>query len=156
VQLDPTPPSSSQLFVYGTLMAPQVMQTLVGRLPRSFPARLASPSSSILSNNSTTTATTNDDDTNNSSYYYSRHRVKAQVFPALVVTTTRMSNRSIDSPTTTNSASPSTTAISGILYQDFAANEWKILDWFEDQEYQRINVIVETTLSSSRKSTSDL
>ena len=54
----PTVASTRSLFVYGTLMAPQVMQTLVGRLPVCRPATLPG---------------------------YSRHPVVNCVFPGIIV-----------------------------------------------------------------------
>jgi hypothetical protein len=138
-------------------MAPQVMQTLVGRLPLSCPARLVSPSfSPSLSNptndNNNNNSTSNDNDTNNNIYknyyYYSRHSVKSHVFPALIA-------RPATTTTTTESSSSSkTTIINGILYQDLTPNEWKILDWFEDKEYKRIQVIVDETLTTSSTNSS--
>jgi gamma-glutamylcyclotransferase (GGCT)/AIG2-like uncharacterized protein YtfP len=55
-----TMPSSSTLFVYGTLMAPEVMRAVVGRLPPSSPATLVG---------------------------YVRHPVRHQVYPGLIRTT---------------------------------------------------------------------
>lgn len=86
------------LFVYGTLMAPEVMQSLVGRLP---PLQAA-----VL-------------------HGYTRHPVVGFCFPGIIK----------------SSSSPSST-VAGLLYTDLTDYELEIMDWFEDVEYTRTNVVV--------------
>ncbi|CAB9501483.1 AIG2-like protein [Seminavis robusta] len=107
----PRPFSSAQaatalpnsVFVYGSLLSPQVVEVLLGRIPKSIPApcRL---------------------------YGYSRHPVKDQVYPAIIP-----------------ASSTSTSLVDGMIWCDLSDREKSLLDWFEDDEYQRTSVVVETS-----------
>jgi hypothetical protein len=78
-------------------MAPQVVKTLIGRLPSLSGARLQG---------------------------YTRHPVKGQGFPGLIP------------------VSSSQRYTNGILYTDLTDPELKKMDWFEDVEYRRSDIIV--------------
>lgn len=86
-------------------MAPEVMQTLLGRLPSGRPAILAG---------------------------HIRHPVRKQVYPGMI-------------PTTVGTASDqhaTKTSTRGILYTGLTPPEMKRLDWFEDVDYSRRQVVV--------------
>lgn len=90
-------PLRNSLFVYGTLMAPQVIETILGRLPPHCVATIPN---------------------------YKRHPVRNHVYPGMI---------------------PQTGASTqGILYHGLTAKEISRLDWFEDVEYTRRQVSVET------------
>jgi gamma-glutamylcyclotransferase (GGCT)/AIG2-like uncharacterized protein YtfP len=126
----PSPVTSSttqSLFVYGTLMAPAVTQTLLRRLPVHCPAILQPlPALPLQAGGSGGGGGAG-------SYSFRRHPVKSQVFPGLVLV------RDSDSQTaaaTTTAAAP--VPIHGMLYSDLTPTEMKVLDWFEDEdEYTR-------------------
>eukprot|EP00879_Flechtneria_rotunda_P018383 GHRR01019282.1.p2 GENE.GHRR01019282.1~~GHRR01019282.1.p2 ORF type:complete len:151 (+),score=38.02 GHRR01019282.1:107-559(+) len=81
-------------FVYGTLMAPEVLKLLIKRVPPSRPALL---------------------------HGYVRHRVKGQVFPAILP------------------ASPQST-VAGKVLLELTPKELHILDVYESEEYYRQTV----------------
>ena len=87
---------TKSLFVYGTLVAPQVIETLMGRVPACREARLTG---------------------------YSRHPVRQQMYPGLIV-------------------ADSSSSCLGVLYTDLTPPELKRLDWFEDVDYARREVSV--------------
>lgn len=93
------------LFVYGTLMAPEVMQCLVGRVPPCTPAVLRG---------------------------YTRHPVVGFCFPGIIRAAADNGARSV---------------VRGLLYTDLTRDELALMDWFEDKEYTRTNVEVETSLT---------
>jgi len=90
------PASTRSIFVYGTLMAPEVVTTLLRRQPQATKACVEG---------------------------YIRHPVINHVFPGLI-------------------ACSQSHKMTGILYQELSPQELKILDWFEDEEYTRIDVTV--------------
>lgn len=92
------------LFVYGTLMAPEVMQCLVGRVPPCTPAVL---------------------------HGYTRHPVVGFCFPGIIT------------------AAEGKSVVHGLLYTDLTRDELALMDWFEDEEYTRTNVVVETTATTT-------
>jgi gamma-glutamylcyclotransferase (GGCT)/AIG2-like uncharacterized protein YtfP len=103
-----TTPATRSIFVYGTLTAPEVLHTLVGRLPPGTPARLPG---------------------------YTRHPVVGHVYPGIVPTTTRTL------ASTVVSVRPES-VVPGILYSQLTASQLQILDWFEDRDYTRTDVVV--------------
>lgn len=88
------------VFCYGTLLAPEVIQTLIGRVPPSTPAVLLGS--------------------------FRRHPVKNFVFPGLVRASKGDAQR-----------------VQGILYRDLSVNEMERLDFFEGDEYEKIECEVE-------------
>lgn len=104
------------LFVYGTLMAPEVMQLLIGRTPAGRSVRLVA--------------------TNDANCYYRRHPVHRHVFPGLI---RRAGTTGMAEP-------PPKTAVDGILYRDLTKTEMKRLDWFEGEEYKKEQCTVESEI----------
>jgi Gamma-glutamyl cyclotransferase, AIG2-like len=124
------------LFVYGTLMAPEVVQTLIGRLPKQQPARL---------------------------FGYRRHPVKSHVFPGLIAVAPTSaglaaavtddsnansgSNSKISSScngidsfpvaSTTEKYGGTTAVTEGILYSGLTEEEMERFDFFEGSGYTK-------------------
>lgn len=107
-------------FVYGTLMSPEVLQTLLGRVP-------AMIQPAFLPN-------------------HTRHPVRDQVFPGVIPSSTSStSSVSTDHQSQdygNNDEFCSDGGVKGILLRGLTQEEMKVLDWFEDEEYQRRNVLV--------------
>ena len=101
----------TNVFCYGTLMAPEVVQTLIGRFQ---PVLTSVESVPILCKLDG----------------FRRHPVIAGVFPAIIPNT--------DS------------CVEGILLQQVSQREMRILDWFEDEDYDRRLVSVQTTTDNIR------
>ncbi|WIA13284.1 hypothetical protein OEZ85_006869 [Tetradesmus obliquus] len=85
---------SGTAFVYGTLMAPEVLKLLIKRVPESRAATLKG---------------------------YARYRVKGQVFPAII-------------PSTSESK------VKGMVLMELSRSELHILDVYESEEYYRATV----------------
>ncbi|CAM9662340.1 unnamed protein product [Choristocarpus tenellus] len=94
-------PSSKTLFVYGSLMQPEVLQVLLGRVPPT--------NKGIL-------------------HGYHRYRIKEQVYPAIF-------------PCEGSS-------VEGLLLPGLSPREQYILDLFEDEDYQKVDVDVRLCTSS--------
>lgn len=94
-------PLRNSLFVYGTLMAPRVIEILLGRVP---------PNGAAVLRN------------------YIRHPVRNHVYPGMI-------------------PHPAGASTRGILYYGLTTTEIARLDWFEDVEYTRRQVSVETDLN---------
>jgi len=109
---------ANSVFVYGSLMAPPVVQELVGRLPPSIPhpVRL---------------------------WGHSRHPVKNQAFPAVIPAATANSNQQQGS------------FVDGMIWCELSDWEMKVLDFFEDVEYQRTKVQVEPLSQQQQSSSSE-
>lgn len=84
------------LFVYGTLMAPEVLNALLHRVP--------SKRSAVLQG-------------------HSRYTVKDYSFPAIV-------------------CDDDSAAVEGMLLEDLSEREMKALDFYEDEAYERLDVMV--------------
>ena len=107
--------SFTSLFVYGTLMAPQVMEALLGRLPSNRHAVLSG---------------------------HIRHPVRGQAFPGMIPASNPASSA-------TKTTAAATTTTQGILYIGLTPSEMKRLDWFEDVDYTRRQVVVSILESST-------
>jgi hypothetical protein len=109
---------ASSCFVYGTLMSPDVLQVLLGRIPNLIP-------NAILPN-------------------HSRHPVIGRVYPGVIPTSTpRPSSSSASSSSSLGASSPtSSDTVKGLLIVDITPLEMKILDWFESDDYTRSTVQV--------------
>ena len=107
---------SSQLqkcFVYGTLMAPEVLEELIGRVPSmQIPAFLPNK--------------------------YRRHPVKDFVFPGAIPS---IKNDKKDK-TNVQEFQVSNDTVRGALLFDLSPSEMKVFDWFEDVDYTRTLVPV--------------
>lgn len=103
-------PSNHCCFVYGTLMSQHVQQTLLGRVPNK-------KSKAFLPKN------------------YSRHPVKGQVYPGVIRT-----DQSVPIRSNLNLAELEDHSVNGMILMDLDDNDMKILDWFEDVEYERVIV----------------
>ena len=112
---------ASSCFVYGTLMSPDVLQVLLGRIPNLIP-------NAILPN-------------------HSRHPVIGRVYPGVIPTSTpRPSSSSASSSSSLGaSTSSSSDTVKGLLIVDITPLEMKILDWFESDDYTRsiVQVLVQ-------------
>jgi Gamma-glutamyl cyclotransferase, AIG2-like len=126
-----TPIQSSSplpLFVYGTLMAPAVIETLISRQVFGRPAQLPATSKS------TAVATTKSDNIDSSDdYQYSRHPVNGQVYPGLVNWTTTQA--SLERPQ--QYAKHGQNFIVGRLYCDLTEDDMQRLDFFEGDQYSK-------------------
>jgi Gamma-glutamyl cyclotransferase, AIG2-like len=131
----PLPIASSSplpLFVYGTLMAPAVVETLIQRPIQGRPANLISSSKKR----------SRDDQ----EYEYSRHPVLDQAYPGLVNWTTQPSfvkRSSIDN------GAGHTSLIRGLLYSDLTDEEMEQLDFFEGDQYGKELCYVQLVAGSS-------
>ena len=104
--------ASSNCFVYGTLMSPEVLQTLIGRVPQmESPAYLPQG--------------------------YTRHPVIGQVYPGVI----RDCNIEQSSPLLIWTEIQNT-CTEGILLRNLNPTEMQIFDWFEDLDYTKTNVPV--------------
>lgn len=116
-------PSVQQLplFVYGTLMAPIVMETLIGRRVQGQKVKLLP---SWVSSESGTN--------NKQPYDYSRHPVRGVVYPGLVhwKTDDIVQQQQHQKPSLTSS-------VTGLLYSNLSDTELSILDQFEGNQYVR-------------------
>lgn len=90
---------NNKLFVYGSLMAPEVVQTLLRRMP----SKIQDPAFI---------------------HGFTRHPVRGCAFPGLV-----------------RSLTPSS-RVEGLLFEDLTVKDMEILDWFEDEAYEKIVVDV--------------
>ncbi len=100
-------------FVYGTLMAPEVLEELIGRVPS-----MQTPA--FLSNK------------------YRRHPVKDFVFPGVIPS---INNNKTDM-TTVQEFHMSNDTVRGVLLVDLSPSDLKVFDWFEDDDYTRTLVPV--------------
>jgi gamma-glutamylcyclotransferase (GGCT)/AIG2-like uncharacterized protein YtfP len=119
----PLPVSSSSplpLFVYGTLMAPAVVETLIQRPIPGRPAALVSTSESGRGEHH--------------EYEYSRHPVLGQAYPGLVDWTTQPS---LVKRSSSDGTPGSTNWIRGLLYCDLTEEEMEQLDYFEGDQYEK-------------------
>jgi PKD repeat protein len=114
-------------FVYGTLMSPEVLQVLLGRVPTMIP-------SAILP-------------------HHSRHPVIGRVYPGVIPIPppSSSSSSSSSSSTITITTSSSSSTVEGLLILDITPLEMKILDWFESDDYKRstVQVILPSDVNNS-------
>lgn len=96
------------LFVYGTLMAPEVVQVLIDRVPIHEAATLQPHAHDRL-------------------HIYRRHPVKGFCFPGLIKKQRVVVEEDPDNDV----------HVQGILYRDLTESEIQILDYFEDTEYTK-------------------
>jgi hypothetical protein len=118
--------SSLPLFVYGTLISPIVMESVIQRKSVGRPARLL-PSSSSRSE----TATTNE---SCKLYNYSRHPVRGQVYPGLVhwnITSEPFRSEFLWGK------KEGMEYVCGLLYSDLTDAELELLDTYESDQYNR-------------------
>ena len=123
-----TPPLSSMssvpLFVYGTLMSPVVMETLIQRRVVGRPVRLL-PSSSAPSTKVAVTGSVEE-----RRYDYSRHPVRTEVYPGLVHWNANNEDKSIINNKARNH-------VCGFLYSNLSSTEMEKLDAFEGDQYTK-------------------
>lgn len=132
-------PVTNSLFVYGTLRAPEVIQTLLDRVPVWESAKLLNPPTTppvavAVAKVDYNVEGISEHNDNSKRMIYRRYPVKASVYPGLVPVDDTTGN--IDDP-----------FIDGILYRDITMNEMNRLDYFEDIQYTKCNCRVQ--LSSS-------
>lgn len=125
-------PIMMPLFVYGTLMAPEVLELLLGgeRLNRNRHSNENEPSVGISRKAAFMLSSPSFSSLHPSSYYQ-RFKVKNQVYPALTHTTTT---------TTTNNKKFSDSdndnvVVNGILLDGLSLDDVKVLDYFEWTDY---------------------
>jgi Gamma-glutamyl cyclotransferase, AIG2-like len=128
------------LFVYGTLISPIVMESIIERKSIGRPARLL-PSSFVSATNTNTT-------TMNNWYDYSRHPVRGHVYPGLVHwnTTTRTkstTNKNSVVDPVSQYTSKARNYVCGLLYTDLTDTELQLLDTYEGDPYSREQCHVE-------------
>ena len=123
----PTPVMSSvskvPLFVYGTLMSPVVMESLIQRRVQGQAVRLL-PSSYIPPLTDVTVPISNEE----RRYDYSRHPVRSAVYPGLVHWNTSNIDETMN--LTKND-------VCGLLYNNLTESEMKQLDEFEGDQYTK-------------------
>lgn len=106
-------------FVYGTLMAPEVLRALIDRVPDNRTPAFLPPG-------------------------YSRHPVIGQVYPGVIAREDKMNNVLSDEESCIlqhwNDIKSS--CVSGILLSGLNDRELKVLDWFEDVDYTRTTMPV--------------
>ncbi len=111
-----TATQAATCFVYGTLMSPDVLQVLLGRIPPLAP-------SANLPN-------------------HSRHPVIGRVYPGVIPTPPSSSSSHSSSSSSSLDSSSSSNTVEGLLILDITPLEMKILDWFESEDYKRSTVQV--------------
>lgn len=121
------------IFVYGTLMHSQVVSTL---LNRTWPPPMTMPTPQPTSMTVTPARL----------YGYRRHPVKDRVFPAIVPS---------QNTSTATATAPTMTFVQGLLLAENALTETEMtmMDWYEGDEYSRVEVTVES--SEKEDSTTD-
>ncbi|KAL3826717.1 hypothetical protein ACHAXA_009326 [Cyclostephanos tholiformis] len=123
------PPRATTCFVYGTLMSPDVLRELLGRVPAMIPR-------AVLSN-------------------HSRHPVLGRVYPGVVPVPPPPPAAPDDAWADGMPPKTSTTtmveSVEGILLLDITPLELRRLDWFEEEgvDYTRTNVRVAVPSSRS-------
>jgi AIG2-like family. len=111
-------------FVYGTLMAPEVLTTLIDRVPDNIAPAFLPPE-------------------------YSRHPVIGQVYPGV----TAAREDKVKQPTISSCEQENpyyleiwndvkSSCVSGVLLSGLNDRELKVLDWFEDVDYTRTTIPV--------------
>ena len=111
------------LFVYGTLMAPEVMESLLHRRVYGHPVRLL-PSSYQRDTSSAQVATIGSNE--EIRYDYSRHPVRNAVYPGLVHWNAKNDDKSV---------LERKNYVSGLLYSNLTEAEMEQLDKFEGDQY---------------------
>lgn len=135
----PLPISSSSplpLFVYGTLMAPAVVETLIQRRIQGRPTDLISTSERRSSDRP--------------EYEYTRHPVLGQAYPGLVNWTTQPS---FVERSSNDRKSGRASRIRGLLYCDLTDEEMEQLDFFEGNQYGKELCNVQLVVSSNGNET---
>eukprot|EP00557_Chaetoceros_sp_GSL56_P007385 CAMPEP_0176493894 /NCGR_PEP_ID=MMETSP0200_2-20121128/9789_1 /TAXON_ID=947934 /ORGANISM="Chaetoceros sp., Strain GSL56" /LENGTH=166 /DNA_ID=CAMNT_0017891581 /DNA_START=109 /DNA_END=605 /DNA_ORIENTATION=- len=105
-------------FVYGTLMAPEVLTTLIDRVPDNHVPAFLPPE-------------------------YSRHPVIGQVYPGVIARDDKIKNQQIssDDPCFLEKWNDiKSSCVSGVLLSGLNDRELKVLDWFEDVDYTRTTI----------------
>jgi Gamma-glutamyl cyclotransferase, AIG2-like len=122
--------NSYPIFVYGTLMAPQVIEAVLGR--------------SLTQTEEQSTTTTIKPAYLHTRQKFTRHPVRNHVFPAVIDNTFLSSSSSSSSSSTLLDTSSSSVRVDGLLMSPFTSKEMKLLDWFESDEYTRqiVDVVV--------------
>ncbi len=96
-------------------MAPEVLETLIGRVPEMVkPAFLPAG--------------------------FTRHPVKGQVYPGVISNTA--SKTLVDPPVSLDEIKES--CVKGVLLKDISVSEMEMFDYFEDEDYERLIVPVYT------------
>jgi gamma-glutamylcyclotransferase (GGCT)/AIG2-like uncharacterized protein YtfP len=116
--------SKVPLFVYGTLMSPVVMESLIQRQINGNPVRLL-PSSYVPATSAQASLTESNEELR---YDYSRHPVRRAVYPGLVHWNANNDEESIHK--TRN-------YVSGLLYSNLSDEEMAQLDEFEGDQYTK-------------------
>ena len=101
----------SKLFVYGTLMAPEVLLALLKRVPAQRSARL---------------------------YGHARWRVRSFNFPAIVASNPGTAESRVDG------LGGAESRVDGLLLDGLQPDEIRMLDYYEDDQYDRLPVLVES------------
>lgn len=106
-------------FVYGTLMAPEVMKILLDRVPANHSPAFLPPQ-------------------------YSRHPVIGKVYPGVVIRQDKIKGTkySDGEPLHEWSDDIEASCVKGVLLSGLSDHDLKVFDWFEDFEYTRTRVPV--------------
>ena len=120
--------SSVPLFVYGTLLSPVVMESLIQRRVMGRPGRLLPSSYVPSSSTATSTSIAVPESNHNLRYDYSRHPVRNAVYPGLVNWNARNEDESPNQPRN---------HVCGLLYTNLTDTEMDQLDDFEGDQYTK-------------------